>query len=274
MARTIQSLDDYIKADKQFVDIFRNTSRTAVANMIESVMGIGGIPGAGALAGTNSANGLKETDLTAGYPIINPFVSGGKGYLTNIDLHNTVVGHLYLVDVLMKAGAYAFNANTTLTAQPDLSDRIPFMPDGVTKDWTNTEIWIEAVTAFTGNQSIRCTYLDQDGNAGDTGVIATGAAPIIGRVFRMPFAAGDSGLRQLNSVISTVSTVGTFNVLIVRKLFVKRIFVASKMESYDLSQTGQPEVFDTSALALYVQPDSTATQLPYARLEIASKGVT
>lgn len=271
MARTIQSLDHYIAADKQYVEIFRNTSRTAVANAIESVMGIAGIPGAGTLAGSNTANGVKETDATAGYPIINPFVAGGKGYITNIDLHNTVVGHIHLVDVLFKAGAYAFNANVTLASQPDLSNRIPMMPDGATPDWTNTEIWIEAVTAFTGNLSIRCTYLDQGGAAGDTGVIATGIAPIIGRCYRMPFASGDSGVRRIDSVISTVSTVGTFNVLIVRKLFMKRVFVASKMESYDLSQTGMPEVFDTSALALYVQPDSTATQLPYARIEIASK---
>jgi hypothetical protein len=239
--------------------------------MIESVMGVGGIPGAGVLAGTNTANGLLQTDAIAGYPIINPFVAGGKGYITNIDLHNTVIGHIHVVDVLMKAGAYAFNANITLALQPSLASRIPFMPDGITPDWTGTEIWLEAVTAFTGSQSIQTTYLDQDGNVGDTGVIATGIAPIIGRVFRMPFAAGDSGVRQLSSVISSVSTVGTFNVLIVRKLFAKRIYVASKMESFDLSQTGQPEVFDTSALALYVQADSTASGIPNAILEIASK---
>lgn len=251
----ITTLDQYIAAASQRVQILKTGSVTAVALMNTQVLQAAGNPGAGTLAGTNTANGLVPTDADAGFPGINAFGGGATGYIGNITFGNTVTSRITLFDCLFKAGAYAFNANTTLASQPSYSGRVI----GGT-DFTNTEIWIEAVTAFTGNQSIAVTYTNQSGTAArTTGTIATGVAPIVGRMLQLPLQAGDTGVQKIESVVSTVSTVGTFNVLVLRRLWSGRVPVANSGDVHDFLKTGMPQIFADSALMAIVQPDSTAT---------------
>lgn len=253
----ITTLDQYIAAASQRVGIIKTASVTAVALMNTQVLQAAGNPGAGVLAGTNTANGVVPDDTTTGFPSINAFAGGTTGYISNVAFGSTVPCRITLYDCLFKAGAYAFNANTTLASQPSYSARVL----GGT-DFTNTEIWIEAVTAFTGNQSIAVTYTNQAGTtARTTGTIATGVAPIVGRMLQLPLAAGDTGVQKIESVVSTVSTVGTFNVLVLRRLWSGRVIVANSGDTHDFLKTGMPVIFATSALMPIVQPDSTATGL-------------
>lgn len=254
---TISSLDGYIAAASQRVTINKTASITAAALAATQVLQVAGNPGAGVLAGTNTANGVVPTDTVAGFPVINAFGGGNVGYIAGVTFGGTVASRLALFDCLFKAGAYAFNTNVALTAQPSYSGRVI---DGT--DFTNTEIWIEAVTAFTGNQSIAVTYTNQAGVTGrTTGTIATGVAPIIGRMLQLPLQAGDTGVQKIESVVSTVSTVGTFNVLVLRRLWSGRVIAANWGDTHDFLKTGMPQIFDTSALMAIVQPDGTATGL-------------
>jgi hypothetical protein len=241
----------------------KTASRTSVAAIPFSVFELAGNPGAGVLAGTSTAAGVVPTDATAGVPLVNAF-TGSEGYITRVDFGSSVASWIHVYDLLFKAGAYTFNANVTLATQPSYSSRIPGA------DYTGTELWLEAVTAHTGLQSIRIQYLDQGGAAGDTGTIATGVAPTLGRMFRMPLAAGDSGVQQVNVVTSTVSTVGTFNVLVMRPLFSVRVPVANMGGCLGPDQIGLPRVFADSALIGIVRPDSTATGLPWMRFQVAN----
>jgi hypothetical protein len=251
----ITTLDQYIAAASQRVSIIKTAAVTSVAANVTQVIQAAGNPGAGTLAGTNTANGVVPTDATAGFPILNAFGGGATGYITNISFGSTVACRLHLFDCLFKAGAYAFNANVALTAQPSYASRVL----GGT-DYTNTEIWIEAVTAFTGNQSIAVTYTNQAGTtARTTGTIATGVAPIVGRMLQLPLQAGDTGVQKIESVVSTVSTVGTFNVLVLRRLWSGRIIAANFGDVHDFLKTGMPIVFADSALMVLSQPDATTT---------------
>ena len=251
----ITTLDQYIAAASQRVSIIKTAAVTSVAANVTQVIQAAGNPGAGTLAGTNTANGVVPTDATAGFPVLNAFGGGATGYITNISFGSTVACRLHLFDCLFKAGAYAFNANVALTAQPSYASRVL----GGT-DFTNTEIWIEAVTAFTGNQTITVTYTNQAGVTGrSTGAIATGVAPIVGRMLQLPLQAGDTGVQKIESVVSTVSTVGTFNVLVLRRLWSGRIIAANFGDVHDFLKTGMPIVFADSALMVLSQPDATTT---------------
>lgn len=259
----ITTLDGLIAAPSQRVGILKTASITATALMATQNLQAAGNPGAGTLAGTSTAAGVVPDDTTAGFPTINSF-GGATGYISNITFSNTVPCRMSLFDCLFKAGAYAFNANTTLAAQPSYSGRVL----GGT-DYSNTEIWIEAVTAFTGNQSIAVTYTNQSGTtARTTGTIATGVAPGIGRMLQLPLAAGDTGVQKIESVVSSVSTVGTFNVLVLRRLWNGRVRIANDGDIHDFMKTGLPQIFDTSALMCIVTPDSTATGLPELVAEV------
>lgn len=260
----IATLDQYIAASKQ-VKLFKKTgATTSIAGMLTTIMAAAGNPGTASLTLSVTASGEVPTDATTGFPLLQDFAGGATGYLSRFFGYNTVASNLYLVDVLFRAGSYAFNADTTLSSPPSFASRVPG------GNYSGLELWIEAATAFTGNQTIQVNYLDQDGNAGDTGAVATGVAPIAARMLRLPLAAGDSGISGITRVRSSVSTVGTFNVLIVRPLASMRIPVAYYGESRDLYQTGMPVVYQASALAGYVKPDSTAAGLAEFEFEIAS----
>lgn len=260
----ITNLDGYIGSTKQTVMQKKTASITTVALQVSSPFALAGIPGAGVLAGTNTANGVVPTELTAGCPNIVDFGVGKTGYITRINGYSSVAGTLILADLLFKAGAYAFNANQVLSDQPDYSGRVPVGGYG------STMILLEAVTAHTGNQSIRILYTDGNDVARDTGVIATGVAPIIGRCFVMPMVGAGYGVKRIDQVISSVSTAGTFNVLVVNILAQMRIPVAGYSEARDLYGTGMPIVYQDSALVVYVRPDSTAMGLPEWEIEIAN----
>lgn len=251
-------------AGGQHLGIVKTASRTAVAAIPFSVFDLAGSPGAGVLAGANTANGVVPTDATAGCPLVDAFGGANNGHLARLDVASTVACRVTLYDLLFKAGAYAFNAATTLASQPSYSGRVPG------GDYSGTELWLEAVTAFTGNQSIRVQYLDQDGNAGDTGTLATGIAPTVGRMLRLPLAAGDDGVSRVDVVTSTVATVGTFNVLVMRRLASVRIPIVGGAVCLGPDQLGLPRVFADSALVLVVQPDSTATGIPELSCQIVN----
>jgi hypothetical protein len=259
----IQDLNGYIAAPKQLLLQKKTASITSVAQVWSSPFAQAGTPGAGVLAGTSVAAGVVPTDATAGCPTINAFVGGNKGYITRINAYSSVPGQLMVADLLWKGGAYPFNAAQTLTGQPSYSTRVP----GGT-DYSGCELWLEQVTAMTGNQSIRIQYTDGNDAAQDTGTIATGVAPIVGRMFRLPTVA--DGVKRIDVVTSTVSTVGTFNVLVLRPLAFVRIPFAGYSEQRDLYGTGMPEVFADSALAVYTRNDSTATGLPELDIEISN----
>jgi hypothetical protein len=256
-------LDAYISGAKQKVPFVKTTSRVAVAVVPFSIFDLAGNPGAGVLAGTSLTAGVVPNDSTAGFPIINPF-GGSNGYLSNVQFGSSVACRVKIFDCVWKGGAYPFNANQALSLQPSYVSR---MPGGI---YNGTEIWIECVTAFTGNQSILVTYTNQAGVTGrTTGTIATGVAPIVGRMLQLPLQAGDSGVQKIESVVSTVATVGTFNVLVLRPLWEGRIGIINGGDGHGLDRVGMPEVFTDSALFVVIVPDST-TGLPELLLEVSN----
>lgn len=263
---TIATLDDWIGATPQHISFNRTTTRTTVANIWFSLFDVAGNPGAGTLSAGNTANGVVPDDTVGGYPGVNAFAGGASGYLTRLEWANTIACRYSLWDCLFAAGAYAFNANTTLASQPSYSGRVPGT------NYNGLELWIEAVTTFTGNQSIAVTYTNESGATGHTtGTIATGVAPTIGRMLQLPLAAGDRGIQKVESVVSTVSSVGTFNVRVMRPLGGGRINAANVFDGQDNFRVGQFPLFDTSALFLAIATDSTSSGVPEVGLDIRSK---
>ena len=255
--------DDYLAAAKQYPTISKTGARTLVAGIPFSMFDIAGQPGAGTLAAGNTANGIVPDDTLAGYPPIDTLAA--IGYLTISDFSWSVAGRLTIYDRLFSAGAYAFNDDITLAAQPSYAARLPGT------DYKNLQLWIETVTAFTGNPSFQINYLDEGGAAGDTGVVGSGAALTIGRMFRLPLAAGDAGVSQIVRVRGTVASVGTFNVNVMRRLWSGRVMVAGGGDTHDLFKTGARQVYGTSALFMQVTADGTGSGISEVAMEISDK---
>ncbi len=272
----ITSENDYINAVKQRLQLVKTASRTTVALIPFSVFDLAGQPGAGTLAGANTANGVVPTDATPGCPVIN--FSTGVGYLSKVEFYSTVACRLEIADMLFKAGAFAFTGQTNnLSAQPAISGRCPDV-NGAVFGGTN-EIWIEVTTAFvTGTAwQVAVTYTNSAGTAGRTSIISAAqaaAALTLGKMFQIALQAGDTGVQKIESVVvtngGTAMTAGNFNVLILRPLWFNRVTIANGGAINDLFSTGLPIVYTDSALILIVTADSTSTGLPDVIAEIAS----
>lgn len=252
----ITTWDGYIAAAKQPLSLMKTASRTAVAASWFSVFDLAGKPGAGVLAGTSTTTGVVPTDATTGFPTINAFGGGNTGYLAQVDFGSSVACRLKLFDLVWKGGAYAFNASTSGNTPASYASR---MPAG---DYSDTQIWLEQVTAGTLVQNVNVTYINQAGTGGrSTGTVAT-AANIVGRAWQLPLQAGDTGVQGVTGVVGSVASAGTFNILVLRPLWSGRVRIANDGDVHDIAKTGMPEVFADSAFKLFVCPDSTATGIP------------
>ena len=260
----IASFDQAIAAAKQYLSVAKTAVRPSIAASWFSVFDLAGNPGAGVLAGTSTAAGVVPTDATAGCPTIDAFGASALGYLWQLEYGCSVACRLKLFDMVFKAGAYAFNAAQALTGQPSYASR---MPGG---SYNNTQIWIEAVTAFTGNLTVTITYTNQSGVTGRTATRATGTALTVGRLMQVPLQAGDTGVQAITNVAGTVATAGTFNVLVLRPLWSGRCRTANDGDVHDFTKTGMPQVFADSALFLAVAADSTSTGIPEIELVVAN----
>ncbi len=262
---SIASLNDLIASAKQGIPFGKTGARTTVATRFFSTFDLAGNPGAGTLAGTSTTAGVVPTDATAGYFPINAFGAGATGHLSKVDFGSSVACLITLYDRLFVCGAYAFNAATTLAAQPSYSARLP------NTDYGLTELWLEQVTASTGIQSVAVTYTNQAGTAAKTtGTVSTGVALTVGSCLQLPLAAGDSGLQKIESVTGTVATVGTFNIMVLRELWSGRVKIANDGGTHGALETGLVQLYDTSALYMMVSADSTAIGLPNCKLQIAN----
>lgn len=261
----ITTLDGLIAASKQSLQFLKTGARTTVAAIWFSLFELAGMPGAGTLAGSSTTAGVVPDDTTTGCPSLTNFAGGATGYLASVEFSNTVACRMRLVDCVFKAGAYAFNASQALSSQPSWSARAPG------GSYIGFEIWIEAVTAFTGIPTIAITYTNQDGTAGrTTGAISLGVALTLGRLFRMPLQAGDTGVQKIESVTATIASAGTFNVLVVRPLWSGRVRSANDGDVHALEKTLMPIVHDSAALMLFIAADSTASGVPELEITVAA----
>jgi hypothetical protein len=259
---SIASLDNYINSVKQRLTWMKTGSRTLIAAMPYTTFDLAGNPGAGTLNVGNTANGLVPDDTVAGYPIIKSF-GGLSGYLSKVEFGSSVACCFDLWDRLFVAGAYAYNADITLESQPDFSNRVP------NGNYNGLQLWTEQVTVGVGIQHIQVNYLDQDGNAGDTGDVTFITTTPVGRMQQIPLAAGDSGISKIVRVRGFTATGGTFNVMILRSLWTGMCPVVNWAEVHDLLKTGLPLIYETSALYVGLYANSTAVGLPLITMQVA-----
>lgn len=275
---TIASMADYQSSVRSNPVFNKTAARVQTASQWNTLWDGTGTPAAAALAVGNTAAGLVPTDATIGAPILG--FSSGTGYLTTVDATETFStayggARATIYDRLFHAGAYAFNAAVTLAAQPSFSSRVP----GGT-DYAGLQLWIEAVTGFTGTPSFAVTYTNQAGTAAQTtGTVSAGFVPTIGNMLQLPLASGDCGLQKLESVTASVATAGSFNVIVARPLWNGRFYLRPNIGNIGtqcwlrhwLDRIGMPQLFQDSCLAAMFSPSSGTAQPNFDfGLEVAS----
>lgn len=201
----------------------------------------------------NTASGIVPTNTTTPTGLLNDFRSftGTDGFITGAELICSVNGFqqsVLLCDRLWTAGAYAGNSGlTTLSGQPSFAGRLPG------GSYVGTQLYVERFALNSGaNTTLTITYTNQDGVAGRT---ISAYVAVLGyslpACYQIPLAAGDSGIRKVESVTASGSS-DTFNLLIARPLFnlpcAQSVNTGSGVGTvrFGMEQLGMPRIYPTS----------------------------
>lgn len=268
------TLDKILGAYKQRIPMVKTNSVTTVAGAGSTTIDRAGFPVAGSLDPSQTTNGVVPTDATAGYPLIEAPSGSNKLYLSRVGISANVAMSVELYDVIFQAGRTTIPTSGTttiaLTSIPSIADRIPYMEDGVTKDYQSLQIYVQMAVAGSAHaHSVSVDYLDQGGAAGNTGNITT-QSMIVNRLIRMPLAAGDTGVSGITgyNVNGIASATGAVAVQLMRSLGVYRT-QGGLSSLYGPDYTGLPQIFADSAILMVVIADSTSSGVPNVNLEIA-----
>jgi len=203
--------------------------------------------------------GMAGAALTA-YAGQIPFPNGAAAqYLAKANIWANVSGCLVICDRLWHQSGISV---TTTTAQTINSVAWPARDSNGSTNGEGVRIGLEVSTATGAGASVHSiSYTDQSGNAGATGSprVAYAASSIAGAFYDYGLAAGDTGVRSVQTFTSTVSmSSGVVHLVAYREL--ARIPTTGLVEfGQDLLGIGMPELFnDTVPFLLWFPTATTA----------------
>jgi hypothetical protein len=260
----IASVAQYKSAQKQKL-AYMKAGATSVAGVGYIIISSAGAPLAGVIAGTDTISGVVQTNAIAGYPKFNiPFDSPKLTNFEIIGSSTLLQSPAFLYDVLWKAGPYSFNANVTLSGQPDLSARLP------NANYFGTELWFSASSTFTGVPTYTITYTNQDGVTGRTAVTSGASGQPINQTRRVSLQEGDYGIQKVESVVGSVATAGAITLQILRPVGFASMLQGSMKKAESIVDNPPVEIYNESALLPIFYASGTTVSSLSANIEVSN----
>lgn len=244
----------------------------SVANIPHTLWKATGLPAAGSDTSAGGGNARVLTDATTGAMIYNNATSPATQHLMSFGatpVTASATGTLVLVDRIADCNIGMTSGTTTFSPNIDATSRLA--------SGEGAMLWLEVTTAFQAStNTLTFTYTNQAGTGSRTTAISTTASVIVGRTVNnnlwQPLAAGDNGVRSIQSVAVTSSITGALNVCLVKPLamipmptvgvYVERDFVVEIPNLVKL--------YDDSCLALIYIPTAAVTATMFGEVRVAS----
>lgn len=267
----IATLDALLAGMRPPEPFFKATTPTLVAGRPHSLWYLAGFPGAGAAA-ANTAGGValsSSSALVAGQ--IRHIDPGGSDVSVLARFSGRVTsqpGHLLLCDRLMQvcgnSGGTALSVTST-SAQTINSGTLPARDVNASSNGDGVMWGMEVVTATsTGANVPTFSYTDQDGNAGAASALADPyvATSAIGAFYRLGLAAGDTGIRSVQSMTNTVSMTSGVISLVAYRILADLEFVGTGLpNAVDALTSGMPQIQNGAVPFLLFIPSTTTATL-------------
>lgn len=256
----ITTLDGAIAGMKPPAYFAKALSGTLVAARPFSPFYLAGSPGA-AVAPTPGIAGVALTSYAGQIPI--PAASTNTHLARFSGVSSAQPGMLLLCDRLWHNSGIVV---TTTTAQTINSAAWPARDRNGTTNGDDVLVGLEVSTVTgAGASVISISYTDSGNTAGNTGsaLIPYVAASAAGTFYPFSLAAGDSGVRSIQSYTSTVSmTSGTVHLVAYRVLATLELPAAGIPNAVDALTSGMPRCYDTTVpFLLFIPSTTTTTQL-------------
>lgn len=257
----ITTLDGALAGMQPPVSFAKAATPTLVAGRPHSLFYLAGMPGA-AVAPTPGLAGAALTSYGGQLRFTNPS-SGQHSYLARFQAQATIAGTLILCDRLWHNSGLSL---TSTTAQTINSVAWPARDALGTSNGEQVMIGLEVTTATgSGTPTLTMSYTAQDGTAGRTGtnIVATAATSPVGAFYPMGLAAGDRGVRSIQSfTLSATWTSGAASLVAYRELARLELTAANVPSAIDALTSGFPRLFDnTVPFLLFVPSTTTASSI-------------
>ena len=222
---TLQKVVDALPG--QSYAIVKATVSLPAAGRVTHLWTYAGFPPAGAAPSSGMAGDVPTATTTGAFPLKNP--ASGSSYIGKLTAGCEATGTLHVYDRLWHHSGIAVATTTAQTVNSVALTR----PDALGAD---VEAWFDIyATTGAGAATPTIVYTDQDGTAAQTGtVLGYLASSVAGRTFPISLAAGDTGVRSIQSITLGVSlTSGTVGLVLRRRL--ASIGIPAANQRYTLS---------------------------------------
>ncbi len=245
-----------------------------VANIPHSLWTALGNPTLGAYPAAGVGNGRVLTSATAGAMIYGNATGPATMHLITAGLTSKVassLGTFILCDRITDINL-VYNQGASALTGVDATSRLA----ATTAPGDGGQLWCEVSTALGTAVTKTFTYTDQLGNTGHTtGSFLTTASAIVNRSpnakLWQTLAAGDTGLRSLDTVASTSGgSAGNIAYSIVRPLATIPVPVVSVYSERDfvVEMPNIPKLYDSSCLFFLYVPTAAVTPSIFGELRI------
>jgi len=214
-----------------------------------------GNPGTGTTP-TATLTGEVETSADVG---AYPYSSSGQSYVGNFQVYSTVSGTLLMYDRLWSTSG--------LSATSVASQTINSV--ALTRETTgeSVEAWYDIYAVMgAGAGTFQMNYTDQAGNTGNnTSAITNVTTMAASRALPINLlAAGDSGVRSIQSIVFNTTRVSGTSGLTLRKLVATLPVVANVAGVFDVFDLGMPKIGTDSCIEfIWLASSATATNIAW-----------
>lgn len=262
----ITTLDGVIAGMQVQQPFLKNGATMEGIGQMHSFWYTAGNPGA-ATASAAGIGGAALTSVAGQIPFTNP--ASGNAYLARFAGSASVAGTLLLCDRLWDNSGIVV---TTTTAQTVTSAEWPARDKTGTTNGDGVQVALEVQTATTNaavNTTMSISYTNQGGTAGKTGNLGSAiplafpATAVAGTFVPFALAAGDTGVRSIQSVTLAVSLgAGAVKLVAYRELARLEITAANIGNAIDSITGGFPRLFDnTVPFLVWIPTATTAVQV-------------
>lgn len=255
----ITTLDGALAGMKPPEYFAKAVTGTLVAGRPMNICYLAGVPGAMAAPSPGLA-GAALTSYAGQIPI--PAASNNTHLARFSGVSSAQGGILMLCDRLWHNSGLVV---TTTTAQTVNSAAWPARDKNGSTNGVGVYVGLEISSATgAGAATPTISYTDESGNAGATGSmqVAYAASSITGTFYPFTLAAGDTGVRSIQSCTLGVSmTSGSISLVAYRPLAMIELTAAGLPNAVDALTSGLPRLYDTSVPFILYIPQTTTTSL-------------
>lgn len=255
----IASVDDIaaaLAAPAQRIPYMKAITAPKAAGSFQSSWLAAGMPGAGGtpVVFTNGSAYTSDKSTAGAWPYTNGSV---QNWLARINAMCSQPGVIVIADRLWSCSGMGFAASTYTVTTPGS------LPARITDNGVNCELWVEQfVAAGAASGTLTANYLNTAG-ASKSGVIgAVVSAPVIGQMQQVPLQAGDTGIKQLTSIVNSATwTSGTWGMTILKRLATIPIGIAGAGSILDWAACLAQIPADACLFAFMLAQNTTAPNL-------------